>query len=78
MRRRATERLTVHAWEAAGGLGPPPDVVAEVMAMAVSSYSTHSLILDLDQSIDEAARLSAAIITIVIEASLRQPKAKRP
>ncbi len=70
MRRRATKRLTIRAWEAHGGTGPPPDLVTEAMAMAVSSYSTHSLIIDLGQSIDEAARLSAAIITAVIEACL--------
>lgn len=70
MRRRATKQLTTRAWEAHGGTGPAPDVVAEAMAMAVSSYATHSLVIDLGQSVDEAARLSAAIITAVIQANL--------
>ncbi len=70
MRRRVTARLTNQAWEAAGGSGEPPAVVAEVMAMAVSSYSTHSLVLDLAQSVEEAADLTTTIILTVIEANL--------
>ncbi len=70
MRRRVTARLTTQAWEAAGGTGEPPEAVSEVVAMAVSSYSTHSLVLDLGQSVEDAARLTTEIITTVIEANL--------
>lgn len=77
MRRRVTKKLTSQAWEAAGGTGEPPDTVAEAMAMTVSSCTTHSLVRDLEQPIDEAARLNAAIIKTVIEASLQPPEHKR-
>lgn len=71
MRRRATRQLTEQAWAAAGGTGPPPDVVAQALAMAVSSYTTRSLVVDLGQPIEEAARLSAAIVAAAIESCLR-------
>jgi AcrR family transcriptional regulator len=71
MRRRATQQLTDQAWAAAGGTGVPPVVVSEALAMAVSSYTTQSLVVDLGQSIEEVARLSALIIAAVIESSLR-------
>lgn len=74
MRRRVTNMLTNQAWEAAGGTGEPPDIVAEAMAMTVSSCTTHSLLRDLEQPIDEAAHLSATIIKTVIEANLQPPK----
>ncbi len=71
MRRQATRQLTEQAWIAAGGRAPAPDVVAEAIAMAVSSYTTQSLVVDLGQSVEEVARLSAAIIVAVIESNLR-------
>ena len=71
MRRRATQQLTDRAWAAAGGTGRPTGVVSEALAMAVSSYTTQSLVVDLGQSIEEVARLSALIIAAVIESSLR-------
>ena len=67
MRRRATRQLTDQAWTAAGGTGAAPEVVAEAMAMAVSSYTTQSLVVDLGQSVEHVARLSAEIIASVIE-----------
>ena len=71
LRRRATRQLTERAWIGAGGTGSPPDVVAEVVAMAMSNFTTRSLVVDLGQSIDEVARLSAAVIVGVIESNLR-------
>ena len=71
MRRRVTRQLTERAWTGAGGTGAPPDVVAEVMAMAMSNFTTRSLVVDMGQSIDDVARFSAAIIVAVIESSLR-------
>ena len=71
MRRRVTRQLTERAWIGAGGTGAPPDVVAEVVAMAMSNFTTRSLVVDMGQSIDEVARLSAAIIVAVIESNLR-------
>ena len=44
--------------------------------MTVSSCTTHSLVRDLEQPIDEAARLNATIITTVIEANLHPPKSE--
>lgn len=78
MRRRLTNKLAAQAWEVAGGVGAPPDIVTGAMAMTVSSCTTHSLVRDLEQPIEEAARLNAAIIQTVIEASLAPPKRKRP
>ena len=77
MRRRLTDMLAAQAWELAGGTGEPPDIVTEVMAMTVSSCTTHSLVRDLEQPTDEAARLNAAIIKTVIEANLQPTKRKR-
>ena len=77
MRRRLTDKLAAQAWELAGGTGEPPDIVTEVMAMTVSSCTTHSLVRDLEQPTDEAARLNAAIIRTVVEANLQPAKRKR-
>jgi AcrR family transcriptional regulator len=71
MRRRVTRQLTERAWIGAGGTGAPPDVVAEVVAMAMSNFTTRSLVVDMGQSIDDVARFSAAIIVAVIESNLR-------
>ena len=71
MRRRATRQLTDQAWSAAGGTGNAPDVVAEALALAMSSYTTQSLIVDLGQSIEDVARLSAEVILTVIDANRR-------
>lgn len=73
MRRRVTAQLTERAWHSAGGTGTPPDVVSEVVAMAMSSYTTQSLVIDLGQSVDAIARLSASIIGSVIESNLATP-----
>ena len=75
MRRRATRQLTDQAWSAAGGTGDAPDVVAEALALAMSSYTTQSLIVDLGQSIEEVARLSAEVIVTVIDANRRSVSA---
>ncbi len=77
MRRRATRRLAEQAWSAAGGTGEPSDVVAEALAMTVSSYSTQSLVVDLDQPLEDVARLSATIVVAVIDADLRASKNRR-
>ncbi len=71
MRRRATRQLTDQAWSAAGGTAAAPDVVVEAMAMAVSSYTTQSLVVDLGQPVEEVARLSALMIAAVIDTNLR-------
>ena len=70
MRRRVTNLIASKAWSAAGGIGEPPAVVAEVMAMSMSTYSTRSLIVDYEQSVGETSGLAAAIIIAVIEANL--------
>jgi AcrR family transcriptional regulator len=72
MRRRVTAQLTERAWHSAGGAGSPPDEVAEAVAMSMSSYTTQSLVVDLGQSVDAVARLSASIIGVVIESNLRR------
>ena len=70
MRLRATKQLAAQAWQAGGGNGSTPEVVVEAIAMAASSFATYALVVDLDQSVEVASKLGAAVVTAVIEANL--------
>lgn len=72
MRRRVTQGLADRAWTAAGGTGPTPDTLVEAMAIVVSSFATHSMIIDRKRSIESFVRASVAVLLAVIRTALAE------
>ena len=70
MRRRVTKLLVQRGWELAGGVGKPPNVVADAFALALSSYATHSMIIDARRRVDAVTESTASILESVIRQAL--------
>lgn len=77
MRRRVTQGLADRAWTAAGGSGATPDTLVEAMAIVVSSFTTHSMIIDRKRSLESLVRASVAVLMAVIRAAAQPGAALR-
>ena len=65
-RRHLVERLTVTAWDLAGGSGTPPRWIHDTVAVLLSAFATEALGPDFERSADEiAASLTPALVHAV-------------
>jgi AcrR family transcriptional regulator len=69
MRRRITQNLADRSWAAAGEAGPAPELLVEAMAMNLSSFTTHSMVIDRKRSIESLVRTGVAVLLAVIQAA---------
>ena len=74
MRRRVTQGLADRAWSAAGRAGPTPDALVDAMAIVVSSFTTHSMIIDRKRRVESLVRASVSVLMAVIGAALAERK----
>jgi AcrR family transcriptional regulator len=70
-RRRWTQQLAEEAWARAGNTPPVPEVVVEAVALALSSFATHSMIYDFKRKLEPVARHTAAMLEAVLTGSRR-------
>ncbi len=60
-------------WRTRGGGGPPPQWLADAVAVQLSGFTTQSLAGDLGRSPDQVARVSAQVIEAALTSALAQP-----
>lgn len=72
MRRRVTQGLADRAWKAAGGSGDTPEPLVDAMLIVVSSFTTHSMIIDRRRSLESLVRASVAVLLAVIGSALAE------
>lgn len=70
MRRRVTKLLAQRGWELSGGVGKPPILVVDAFGLALSSYATHSMIIDARRRVDAVTETSASMLESVIRQAL--------
>ncbi len=61
-RRATTNAIAVEAWRRADGVGACPETVIDACALTMSSFATHSMLLDFGRSADAVAASSAALL----------------
>lgn len=72
MRRRMTTQFANRAWLLAGGQGDAPEAVLEAFMLVMSSYATHSMIIDRKRSTESVVRSGCALLMAVLNAATNQ------
>ncbi len=72
-RNRFAASVTELMWRTRGGGGPPPQWLADAVAVQLSGFTTQSLAGDLGRSPDQVARVSAQVIEAALTSALAQP-----
>lgn len=72
-RNRFAVGVTELMWRARGGHGPPPQWLADAVAVQLSGFTTQSLAGDLGRTPDEVARVSAHVIEAALASALARP-----
>lgn len=70
MRERITREFADRAWQLADGPGSAPALLVDTVATVLSSFTTHSLVVDRQRGVDEVVAQSVRILMAVL-ASLR-------
>ncbi len=74
-RLRGVGYLTEIAWQAAGGVGQPPDLVRMAFALLFSAFTTQALMVDFERRPDEIGELTAQLLKLLL---LRALEDQRP
>jgi AcrR family transcriptional regulator len=65
-RRRWTQQFAEEAWARGNNPAPVPDEVVDAVALALSSFATHSMTYDLKRKLEPLTRHTAAMLEAVI------------